>query len=251
MIGLDIAKRVYTMLRRPSQQALHQKIVLETISEVVARRRLDLALSIQNSEAIVSPWFVPNSTDFPLTEVGLSNVLIPRAIERRALDSDAEMGEEVPIVNHEVLNTSVVGAAAFYGNPGRIVFARTYDSLIESEFRIIYEPDAGLTMALSSNVGLPNAFRGYVSMEAASLLLLQVEDTSPEWMQFMELAMKTWPAQMQTWMQAWDKYVREFKGRAQVPKRTFLQNRANALGVRTQPRFQSVEDVDRWSGVDW
>lgn len=250
MIGLDIARRAYARLRRPSQQALPQKLVLDTVAEVVARRKVDLVMSIQNSEAITSPWFIPNDTDFPLSAIGLSNMLVPRDIEMRPRDSDDAMGVPIPIVNHEVLNTSVVGAAAFYGNPSRLVFSRDLDYLQENEFRIIYEPDAGLTMALGTSVGLPNAFRGYVSLEVAWRLLDQVEDTSPEWMQFMDLAMKMWPAQLVDEAEAWDKYVREFKGRAQVPKRTFFQNRSAAT-TREQPRFQSVEDVDRWSGVGW
>jgi hypothetical protein len=66
----------------------------------------------------------PDSTDFAISELGLS-VLLPISLERREIGSDFETGFNVPTVNYEVLDTSTVGGVSFYGDPMRIVFETT------------------------------------------------------------------------------------------------------------------------------
>lgn len=226
MNGLDITRRVYARLRRPSQQALPEKLVTQTISEVVARRKLDLVLSIQNSEATVSDWFTPTSNDIALEDLGL-DVLIPRRLESRVIGSDAETGRDVPTVTMDVLDTNVSGAAAFYGDPMRLAFRQSGDVVTSMEYRLVYEADfAEDGIDLESVVGLPNFFLSYVVLESAWRLLDQVEDSSPEWTAFFSMVAGRWEAQLANDNIAWDKYVRQFKGRAQIPKRTFFQNRS-------------------------
>ena len=101
----------------PSQAALPYTSVLDIVAGVVARKKLDLALSPQNSTAVTSDWFTPSSTDFALEDEGFDSMLLPVRVERRAIGSELEMGENVPTVNYEVLNTSNVGAISFYGIP--------------------------------------------------------------------------------------------------------------------------------------
>ncbi len=233
MNGIDIARRVYTRLRKPSQQALPWKTVMQTVGEVIARKKLDLALSQQNSLATTSAWFTPASVDFDLEELGLEGgVLLPIRVETRGVGSELESGDDVPIVNYEVLNTSNVGAISFYGDPLRIAFRDGLDYISEQEYRLVYESDFSDEVGLDMVVGLPAFFASMVVLEAAYELLEVVEDTSPEWEAFFEMADKRWPVQIADKREGWDKYVRMFKGRAQVPKRTFFDNRRSRIEPR-------------------
>lgn len=231
--GLDIVRRVYTRLRKPSQQALPYQTVLQTVSEVIARKKLDLALSSQNSLATTSEWFTPTAADFSLEELGLQDgVLLPIRVETRGADSDIETGPDVPIVNYEVLNTSNVGAISFYGDPLRMVFRDTLEYISEQQYRLVYESDFGDDVSLDSIVGLPAYFAGMVALEACWELIDLVEDSSPEWMEFYKMVSKKFEAQIVDKRKGWDEYVRMFKGRAQVPKRTFFDNRRTPVKTR-------------------
>jgi hypothetical protein len=55
---------------------------------------------------------------------------------------------------------------------------------------------------------------------------------SPEWLAFLEQARRYWPAEIADQRNQFDRYVRMFKGRARVPKRTYLDNRS--CQVRTK-----------------
>jgi hypothetical protein len=232
MNGLEIVQRIYTRMRRPSQQALPHQTVLDTVREVIARRRMDLAISNQNALTATSQWFTPSSPDFALSDLGL-DVMMPIRLERRVIDSEYETGRDVPVVNYEVLNTHPGGdAVSFYGDPLRIVFREPMEYLYEQQFRLIYEGDGGLTTALTGVVGMPGAFRSLIVLEAAWELLGLVEDMSPEWLAFLEAARRYWPAEIADQRNQFDRYVRMFKGRARVPKRTYLDNRS--CQVRTK-----------------
>lgn len=229
MNGLEIVQRVLQRLRRPSQQALAYPLVLSAVSEVVARKRIDLTLSSQNSLATVSPWFTPTTTNFEMEGYGLAGILLPIRVERRAIDSEYETGDNVPIVNYEVLDTSINGAISFYGDPIRMAFRDTLDYVSNQQYRVIYESDFENDVLLTNPLGLPDYFRGMISLEAAWDLLEMVEDDSPEWAAYQNLAMKKWPIQVADHRRAWDRYVRHFRGKAQIPKRTFWQNNRGRL----------------------
>lgn len=204
------------------------------MGEVISRKKLDLALSEQNSLATTSEWFTPSSADFPLEQLGLQGgVLLPIRVETRAVGSTYETGDNVPIVNYETLNTSNVGAISFYGDPMRLVFRDTLDYIGNQEYRIIYESDFDeQEFALESIAGLPAYFASLVEIEAAWELLDQVADESPEWQKFYDIASAKWPALIADRRASFDKYVRMFKGRAQVPKRSFFQNQRERIQTR-------------------
>jgi hypothetical protein len=232
--GQDIVRRVYERLRKPSQQALPYQTVLSTIGEIVARKKLDLALSSQNSTATTSQWFTPTTADFVLQSVGLDGILLPVRVERRSADSDYETGEEVPIVNYEVLNTSL-GAISFYGDPLRMVFRDELDYITEQQYRVIYESDVDVNgVTLNSIIGLPDFFAGMVVVEAVWELIDLVEDTSDEWLAFYKMVGPKLESQILDKRNGWDRYVRMFKGKSAVPKRTFWDNR----GGCSPPRFR-------------
>lgn len=234
-LGLDIVRRVYTRLRKPSQQALPYQTVLQTVGEIIARKKLDLALSTQNSLATTSDWFTPTSADFPLEEEGFDGILLPIRMERRSIDSDLETGVPVPIVNYEVLDTSTAGAVSFYGDPIRLVFRDTLDYISEQQYRIVYESDISDeegNPALDSVIGLPAYFAGMVVLEACWELIDIVEDDTSEWMNFYKMVSNKWEAEITDRRDGWLRYVRMFKGRAQVPKRTFWGNRNEAARTR-------------------
>ena len=231
MNGLQLVQRIYRRLRMPSQQMLPYKVVLESVHEVIARKKLDLSLSEQNALAITSPWFTPSSADFDLEDLGLS-VLLPIRIERKALDSEFETGEQVPIVNYEILDTSIVGAVSFYGDPLRMVFRDKLDYITQQQYRIIYESDFDETTSLAKVTGLPEFFAGMVVLEAAYELIELIDDTSPEWLNFVKMTSGRWETQIAINVTSWEKYVRKFKGRAQVPKRTYFQNRRDRIPTR-------------------
>ncbi len=54
MNGLDIVRRVFERLRKPSDTALPYQTALNTVREVIAMKKLDLAMSDQNSLAATS-----------------------------------------------------------------------------------------------------------------------------------------------------------------------------------------------------
>jgi hypothetical protein len=231
--GQDIVRRVYERLRKPSQQSLPWQTVLSTVAEVIARKKLDLALSTQNSSAVTSAWFTPNSADFSLETMGLAGILLPIRVERRGIGSEYETGEEVPVVNYEVLNTSNVGAISFYGDPLRMVFRDQLDYVTQQEYRVVYESDiASGPVTLQSVVGLPDFFAGMVVLESVWELIDLVEDTSDEWLGFYKMISPKLEKQILDKREGWDRYVRLFKGKATVPKRTFFDNRRCAVRTR-------------------
>jgi hypothetical protein len=235
MNGIEIARRVYERLRRPSDTALPWKTILRTLSEVVAGYKIDLALSEQNSLAITSDWFTPSSTDFPLEDLGLEGpVLFPVRVERKARDSELETGHEVPIVNYSVLNTSINGAISFYGDPMRIAFRDTAEYTAEQQYRIIYETDFtdNVTGDSGNPIALPEFFAGMLSAQVAFMLVDQVENDAPEWMNFVKMTTPKLVAELAQHQARWERYVQKFKGKAQVPKRTFFQNQY--CGPRTR-----------------
>jgi hypothetical protein len=227
LTGLDIVRGVYRRLRKPSQAALPWQDVINIVRGVVARMLLDLALSPQNSTATTSDWFTPSATDFPMSDLGFASMLLPIRVERRELGSDFETGLETPMVNYEVLDTSTVGAISFYGNPIRMVFRDNLDTVTNTEYRIVYEDDFLNTLNLNSVVGLPAYFESKAILEAAYEACEVVDDDSAAWMKFVEMYRPGWEMQIGANDKQWDKYVRMFKGKAQVPKRTFWDNKRN------------------------
>jgi len=231
MYVLDIVQRVYSRLRKPSQQSLPYQRVVEKVRDAIARKRLDLALSEQNHVAEMSDWFVPSESNFPLQNLGLDAVL-PIRVEVRGGDSEYETGDNVPIVNYEVLDTSIVGAVSFYGDPIRMAFRDTVGHVSSRQYRLLYEPDFYEQVKLESVVGLPNYFGDMVVIEAAWGLLGEIEDTTKEWLDYRKFVFEQWKSEIVDYRVIWDKYVRLFKGRAQVPKRTFWQNQLPRVRTR-------------------
>jgi hypothetical protein len=226
MDGLDIVRRVLTRLRRPSDRVLPYQVILDTVAEVIASKRLDLVLSDQNNVAVTSEWFTPSYQDFELSDMGIDNVMLPIRLERRSQDSEFETGEQVPIVSYEVLETSLNGAVAFYGSPLRISFRDTTEYVIEQQYRLIYEEDFTNNVALNQRVELPEYFAAMIGVEAAYLLIDLIEDTSPEFTAFMKSVTPKMEAEIVKWNFQWTKFANRFPGKAVVPKRTFLQSHA-------------------------
>lgn len=239
MNGLDIVNGVYRRLRRPDQNALPWQDVLSTVRDVVARKKLDLTLAEQNNAAITSDWFTPSSQDTVLTsEVP---ILLPIALERRSVGSAWTSGAEVPIVNYEVLNSAAAGSAAFYGNPLRLVLLNDSDYIGSQQYRLVYEPDfaddysindTGGSAALSADNGLPSYVKELIEIEAAWSLIDDVLDESPEWIGFKNSKEQKWALEIQALNQKWSEYVRIFRGRARVPKRTLFDNMRSAPRTR-------------------
>lgn len=229
MNGLDIVRRVYVRLRRPAQSALPYTAVLDTVSEVIAQKRIDLALSGQNSTSVTSEWFTPPSSDFVLGDIGLTAVMIPTHLEHRGIGDDTEVGEDVPAVHYDVLDTSRIHAVSFYGSPLRISFSDNLDYVTQQEYRLTYESDFEGDVNLGADVRLPAYFMGMVSLEAAYRLLDQINDPSPKFAAFFALADKRWVAQIADNRRNWKMFVKKFKGRARVPKRMFFYNRRKIL----------------------
>ncbi len=225
MNGVDIVQRVYERLRRPSDAVLPYQTVLNVVGETIASKKLDLALGDQNSLATTSEWFTPSYQDFELHDLGLDDVMLPIRLEKRAADSEFETGDQVPIVNYEVLETSINGAVSFYGSPLRIAFRDPTVHIIEQQYRLIYEADFSDTVALDFRVQLPNYFAAMIGAEAAYLLIDLIEDTSDEWMLFVKAMTPKLEAEIARQNVQWSKFANRFKGKAVIPKRTFLMNR--------------------------
>jgi hypothetical protein len=233
--GLDIVRGVYRRLRRPSQTALPWPDVLSIVSEVVSRLKCDLAMSPQNLTSQTSEWFTPSSADFPLSDLGLS-VLLPVRLERRDIGSDFETGFNVPAVNYEVLDTSTVGGVSFYGEPMRIVFRDPLDTVINTEYRLIYESDTVGVTNLNSVTGLPQFFKSYAILLSAYEAMEIVVDDSEKWTKFVEMFRKSFELQIVAQEAKWRRYIREFRGgKSQVPKQTFLDNRRGRIRTRWMP----------------
>lgn len=226
MNGLDITQRILARLRGPSDAALPYQDVLETAGEVIAMKRLDLALSEQNSVAETSDWFTPSSGDFLLSDHGLDDVLMPIRLERRSVDSEQSIGVPVPLVNYQVLETSINGAASFYGYPMRLVFRDNDEYLSEQQYRLVYETDFTQALALSTTIQLPTFFKGMVAVECCAMLGTLVQDDTPEWKEFLKVQTPIWFGEIARWDEKWKNFVYKFKGKAQVPKVTFLQRRS-------------------------
>lgn len=249
MNGLDITRRCYVRLKRPSQAALPFQQVMETVSEVIAQKKMDLALSGLNSTSVTSDWFTPPAADFALEDIGL-NVFIPTRLERRPIGNDREIGEDVPAVNYDVLDSSRVHAVSFYGSPLRISFRDKLSYITQQEYRLTYESDFESDASLGADAGLPAYFLGMVSLEAAYKLLDQIDDPGPDFATFFAMADKRWMTQIADDRRNWEIFVRKFKGRARVPKRTFFENRSRAQQQATGGsggltfRIDPIVDID-------
>lgn len=229
---LGVVRRVYERLRKPSQQALPYQTVMNTVMEVVARKKLDLALSTQNSLATTSDWFTPSSNDFTLEEEGFSGIILPIRVERRSSDSVYATGENVPIVNYEVLDTSLVGGISFYGSPLRMAFRDTIDYVGQQQYRIVYESDFIADTTLNCVVGLPQFFASMIVLESSWKLITMVEDSSPEFQAFIQLVSGRWESELMDERESWKHFVRLFKGRAQTPIRRFRDNQMGGHRIR-------------------
>jgi hypothetical protein len=202
---------------------MHFKTILHKAESVIKKRKLDLALSEQNSEGKVSTWFTPTSADFALSSYA-QNILFPIRIEWRGSDDISETGTEIPLVNYQVLNESY-GAASFYGSPLRMVFRDPLETVQMRQFRIAYETDFTDSVDTNQTVHLPEYFTDFVANETTILLLPLVEDNSPEWEIFYKRQMPVLENDYLDWAAKWKDFVRSFKGRSNVPKRTFLDRR--------------------------
>lgn len=220
MNGIDITRRVYRRLKMPSQQALPYKYVLETVGEVISRKRLDLALSSQNSLGVTGDWFTPSETDFALDD----GILLPIRVERRGIDSDIETGEDVDITNYSSPRNNPAGTVSFYGDPLRMVFRDELDYVSTQQYRLFYEPDFEGETTLESVVGLPEYFKSMVVLESCWELLDQIEDSSAEFMEFYKMVSAKWPAQIAMQQPQWERFVRQFRGN-RVVKTTFWDGR--------------------------
>jgi hypothetical protein len=223
--GLDIVRGVYRRLRFPSQAQLDYQNVLEIVGEVVSRMKLDLMMSPQGQTEETSDWFVPPSTDFKLDDLGIHNVLIPTRVEKKGLDSDFEMGDDVPCVNYDVLDTSIVGAVAFYGTPLRIAFRDPTEYINQMQYRIVYETDTVDEMKLDSIIGLPVFFKSKAILDAAYEACELIDDTSNSWIAFVKMYRPSWEMQMAANARTWTRYVRRFRGKSQIPKTRFFDNK--------------------------
>jgi hypothetical protein len=227
--GLKIIQLCYENLRKPSETAMHYRTILNKISSVIKKRKLDLALSEQNSLGKVSEWFTPSEADFVLSSYA-SNILFPIRVEWRGADDTSETGTEIPLVNYQALNESY-GAASFYGSPLRMVFRDALETVQDRQFRIAYETDFTDTVDTNQTVNLPEYFTDFVATEASILLLPIVEDNSAEWDMFYKRQMPVLQNDYLDWAAKWKKFAQQFKGRSNVPKRTFL-DRRNYLPYR-------------------
>lgn len=218
--GLKIIQLSYENLRKPSDTALPYRTILNKISAVVKKRKLDLALSEQNSLGRVSDWFTPTESDFILSSFA-PNILFPIRVEWRGNDSTVGTGTEIPLVNYQVLNDSY-GAASFYGSPLRMVFRDEFATVQERQFRIAYETDFTDDIDTNQNIHLPEYFTDYVAAESSYLLMPLVEDNSVEFADFRKMQLNILQQDIADWGAKWRDFVRQFKGKSSVPKRTFL-----------------------------
>ena len=102
----------------------------------------------------------------------------------------------------------------------------------------MYETDFEDEVSLRSVIGLPAYFASLVVLESAYKLLEAVEDPTKEWFEFMKMVNVKWLATIIDKRTGWDRYVRMFKGRAQVPKRTFFQNQTARDSDAILPRIK-------------
>lgn len=233
MNGLDIIRRVYARLRNPSQQALPWQTVRDAVRDAVALKRLDLALETHSSEGVVSDWFTAPSTDFLLSDVQLTGILLPTRLERRyAQDTTTLVGAEVPSVDYGIFSTAPAGRSSFYGDPLRLALNDSADYVAGQQYRLVYEPDFPSSFTTSTDAQMPNYFMGLVSLEAAYDVLDMVEDDSQEWMAFVDRMERKWPLEIVDRRRGWEQYARVFRGRAQVPKRTIWDNMRRPLRTR-------------------
>lgn len=235
--GLDIVRGVYRRLRRPAQSDLAWQDVIQIVGEIVSRMKVDLMLNPQNQTAEVSDWFTPSSKDFSLDDVGIHACLLPVRVERKAIDSEFEAGFDVPCVNFEVLDTSIVGAVSFYGTPLRMAFRDPLEVLSQTQYRVVYETDTVNNIALSTVTGLPQCFKAKAQLMAAYEAMELIEDETPGWLNFVKMFRPSWEKQMVNDDMQWRRYVRIFRGKSQVPKTRFFDNRRSTRTVRN--RFSS------------
>ena len=230
--GLEIVHAVYRRLRRPSQTDLVWQDAIAIVGEVVSRMKVDLMLNPQNQTAVISDWFTVSETDLPLDAIGIHSCLLPVRVEKKAIDSEFETGFDVPCVNFEVLDTSIVGAVSFYGTPLRIAFRDALEVVSQSLYRIVYETDTVNDIALNTVTGLPQCFKSKATLMAAYEAMEIIENDTPSWLNFVKLYRPSWEAQMINNDVQWRRYVRIFRGKSQVPKRRFFDNRGSVGRVK-------------------
>jgi hypothetical protein len=99
-------------------------------------------------------------------------------------------------------------------------------------------------MSLNTVTGLPQCFKSKATLCSAYEAMEIVENDSPTWLNFVKMFRPSWEAQMVNQETQWHKYVRIFRGKSQVPKTRFFDNRGH-VGTRRRnmPVFRT-SDVD-------
>lgn len=230
--GLTVVQRVLERLRKPSDRALPYQTVLRTVAEKMSQYKLDLSLSDQNGLLQQTRWFTPSKATY-----ALDDAVFPVKVEMRAVGSDGNTeGRDVPIVNYTYLNNSP-GAVSFYGTPTTIFFNDSIETISNYQYRVSYEGDFADDITLDTDITIPDFFVPMLVLESAYDLLDLVEDSSPEWMQFSDAVQKKWWIGILDHRERWQKYVKTFKGKSQILKKTFWNNNCRRRNFR-ENRFR-------------
>jgi hypothetical protein len=228
---LDIINSTYRKLRRPSELALPYQDAIDTINEIITKRKLDLTLTNQNTETKISDWIQPQN----YSEISLPyDLLLPLRVERidDSIYCGYQFGQgiEVPIVNYEVLDNAY-SAVAFYGTPFKMAINRYLWGYWSTPgcyyaLRIKYQPDFSSDAGIDDSADLPSFFTGFVSDEAVFTLIDRVDDNSPEWLAYVAAQNKKLPVLLADWEQRWQDFIKLRRGKKAI-KTTMLDNQRN------------------------
>ncbi len=227
MDALSVTQKIYRRLRRPSDAALPYPDILDAVSEVIAKKKVDLNIySNDDSGNTTTGWITANGREVSLSN---ANILIPLKVERENCDvCRCGYQTDVPIVDYDVLDRAL-GAVAFYGSP--LKMALNSYGCYGHRYRITYQSDFTDQAEIDGSLDLPSYFAGMVADEATYQLIDQVDDQTEAWMNFVKVQNLKLPVLIAEWEEKWLKFCRHRRGKTTI-KTTFWDNRRRNTGRR-------------------
>lgn len=218
-IASDTLKKVYELLRRPSQLKLPYKTALSAFDRVASMYAVDKQLSEKN-------WGLEKIKVTPGTRrevtLALDNYITPSKIHARGINStNAADWADVDVVNFDDLNRTVEDgrdAVAIYGSPPKIVFPRDVSALT---YEIWYEPKGTEIAALTDESGIPDDFRAMLTYGTGVECALVVDDPSEEWEKFLARIVPYLMGERGRSEEKWQKWLRGTRRTGTSKKRPF------------------------------
>lgn len=236
--GTSIAQGIYEKLGRPSQADLPYSDVLNAARDVYRGRLFDMKLANRNHSLSLSSWYTPTATEgVNLTSFSIDSghtLIFPVKVEWRPINAQSTYKpRKAEVVSFENISdygrralTDDETYVAFY-NGNLVAFSETTSVLANREYRIIYEntEDVNFDQLADTITQIPELLAPLFYIEGALILLDQIRNDTPEWMDRRERLRENLTAQLMDWNERFRVWRGTLFGNKKVSKPGYRQAR--------------------------